>query len=209
MVAIITSFESTDLYVADRKSFEDFVVFELNPSVCHDIDSVVSLYEDEEDDPSPSPTSRSKMSSDQLRNVRLWEKRQDRRRKKRLWAQRQELPVGIVNGRKSGTIALRSHGDSDNGDDTYFGDQAIRRICRFLPNEGIFGFRHSQLPSNDTTEPGGISFWVYDHGTTTARASRDWTDEEITTNNFRAPSLIEFMRYYRRSSTLRLVGREG
>lgn len=208
MVAIVTSFESTDLYVTDRKSFEEFVVFELNPSVCDDIDGVVSLYKDEEDDPSPDPISRSKLSKDQLRNVRLWEKRQDRRRKKRLWEQRSELPVCLVNGRKAGTIALRSCGDSDNGDDTYFGDREIQKICRFLPSEGTFGFHHSQMPSNDTDEPGGVRYWVYDHGTAVARASRDWTLQEITSGKLRAPTLMEFMRYYRRSGGFRLFVRE-
>lgn len=120
--------------------------------MCDDIDGVVSLYKDEEDDPSPDPISRSKLSKDQLRNVRLWEKRQDRRRKKRLWEQRSELPVCLVNGRKAGTIALRSCGDSDNGDDTYFGDREIQKSVAFFRVKALSGFTivrcHQMTPTS-------------------------------------------------------------
>lgn len=196
MVAIVTTFESTDLYVADRKSFEEFLAFELNPAACRALgDDPVSWLRGEGSGSSPLRINRRAMSTARGRKVLLWERRLS-------------LPVRIGKGCKSNAITLRSIGDSDNDDDAYLTDQHIERICSFLPREGVFGFQHVQYPSSDTDDPGGVQYWVYDHGAIAARASRGWFEQEIATRDFRVPALMEFMRYYRRTGGFRLVVRE-
>jgi hypothetical protein len=196
MAPIVTTFMSTDLYVSDRKLFEEFVAFELNPAACGALgDDPVSWLRSAGGGSSPLRINRRDMSTARGRKALLWERRLS-------------LPIRIGKGCKSDAMTLQSSGDSDNDDDAYLTDQHIEKICSFLPREGVFGFKHVQYPSSDTDDPGGVWFWVYDHGTTAARGSRIWSGKEIATGRFRAPTLTEFMRYYRRTGSLRLLVRE-
>ena len=187
MPPVMTAFRSTAFRPIDAALFEAFVVTRLNPTL--NTGSVVSL------DGSGYILSESGRRISEEKAHRL------------LWAGRAALAVKIVPGRRKGTVQLSASGDSDNGDDTYVPDGAIREIARFIPGKTLVGFESIQFPSNDSDDPGQVCYWICRGKDVAARLSRDWSHGELASGRYRLTSLAAVVRAFRATSDFGLAER--
>ena len=187
MPPVITVFRSSPFRPTEVDQFEAFVVTRLNPAV-----SDVAL----------SVARHGYMERESGRTI------SDQKAHRRLWAMRGNLPIRVVPGRRKGTVMLASSGDSDNGDDSYVDDAAVRDIAAFIPDETLVGFERIQFPSNDSDDLGGVWYWVCRGRTVAARLGRDWSAPELATSKYRLPSLSRIMQVFRRSGEFGLAAHD-